>query len=265
MDNISVRNIEHQKYILLAGTKKIISDEAYKRSLALTLGKYIIKEQDWILFNGGALSNCDSCIPSAIDYYGAFGADKYAKSKKIDPQNKIFTLLPQNSNHCQHNLGKIEISKKKTSALRRFDLVAKSDAIITIEGGEGVLNILELGISLNKPVLPISFTGGSSEKVWETYESEILSKFNISVSSPEVRIIKEGSSKPSEVASTAISIIKRALRPVCFIIMPYREKFNHLYTNYLLSAISESGFLPVRADFISSTGSILYDMVNAIK
>jgi hypothetical protein len=253
------------KYVLLAGSKNLKSDIGIKTKLAIELGKLIASEKGWVLINGGALNDNNTDKPEAIDYFGALGANDEALKLNLNPADKILTIKPQTqTQHSFHNFGKIETVKKNTTALRRFEMVARADAIITIEGGEGITNILELGISLNKAVLPIAASGGTSGKIWNDYEMEILEKFFIKKNSPEYRMLTEKIENIELAAKTYIDVIKKALLPECFIIMPFNKGLDFVYNDCIKSAVTDAGLKPVRADEIASTSFIYSDMYHSI-
>jgi len=269
MDLFSSQKVLGNKYILLAGSKEIQSNFDFKTRLAIELGKLIAREDGWVLINGGALNKTMSTEPKAIDYFGALGAYEECKSLKKLQGEKILTLKPSDqSKQTFHDLGKIEIlNKKHTSALRRFEMVARADAIITIEGDEGSTNILELGISLNKAVLPIPLTGGASARIWQTYENEILEMFRLKKNDPEYETLTKPLATSNDIKKTAlscISVIRKALLPECFIIMPFNKGLDFVYNDCLKRVVEDAGLKPVKADEIPSTGTISNDFYNLI-
>lgn len=265
MDLLSSQKVQGVKYILLAGSKNLKSDFDLKTRLAMELGKFIAREDGWILINGGALNDNQTDNPEAIDYFGALGVYNEAVRTGANAKEKILTILPKNqSQHKFHNLGKIEQVSKNTTALRRFEMVARADAIITIEGGEGIENILELGLSLNKIVLPIAVTGGQSRMIFEEYEQDILKKFHISTNSKEYPIFSQQITDIEKSALDYINILKKALLPECFIIMPYNKGLDFVYTDCIEKVVEASGLKPLKASEIPSTGTISNDIFHSI-
>lgn len=265
MDFFSSNKVLGVKYILLAGSKNLKSDFELKTQLAMELGKLIAREDGWVLINGGALNDNQSENPEAIDYFGAYGAYMESTRLNANPKEKILTILPKNqSQHSFHKLGTVEQVNKNNTALRRFEMVARADAIITIEGGEGIENILELGLSLNKIVLPIAITGGQSRMIFEEYEQDILKKFHINTNSKEYPLFSQQILDVEKSALDYINILKKALLPECFIIMPYNKGLDFVYTDCIEKVVEDSGFKPVKANEIPSTGTISNDIFHSI-
>jgi len=256
---------EYYKYINVSGSKKIMCDIEPKIALAKEIGKRVVEEQNWILFNGGAMSINDSKESTAIDYFSALGAQEYLKDKGLSSKSKILTLHPINSDHLMHRIGKVEISKRSTPALRRFDLVIKANGIITIEGLEGLKTLLELSIAMNKPIIPIPCTGGASRQTWYTYENEILECFSISRSSFEYEILTSGLTHTQILAETVIRLMKQVLNPFCFVAMPYGGLFDELYFSQIAPAVRSLYLEPVRSDQSIDIGYIYDRMLNSIR
>lgn len=259
-----IHSVSPKKYVLVAGTKKLKNDVDFKVELTKEIGRLIAAEPDWVLLNGGAKSSDNDNTESAVDYFAAYGAYEYAKENGLNPSDKILTIKPIESTHPEHNFGKQETSLKKTSALRRFDLVARADAIITIEGDIGSMNILELGLSLGKPIFPCYCTGGSSEIIWNNYEYDILEIYDLKKDSGLYQKLTGNEKNAKELAKCIVSLLKRVLRPVCFVAMPYTEVMNTVYTNCLEKAISAAGLIPIRADKLTNPENIISDMHAAI-
>lgn len=260
--NIKLSN----KLIVVAGSKKLISDEEKKIALAKALGSKIIQEPNWILFNGGAKNIDKSDSSTAIDYFTCLGAfEEIKKNKNLVADKKILTLHPQTSDHSHHNIGFVEVSERKTPTLRRFDLVARSDVIITIEGLEGLTTMIELAISLGKPILPIPNTGGKSLEAWELYGNEIMDKFYLK---PEQRVYKLLTSPIGSIdilADAVIEVVKKALNPTCFVAMQFGGEYDQLYREVLVSCIQEAGYVPVRGDELLSANYVIVDIFEAIR
>ena len=147
-------------------------------------------EQNWILLNGGA-SETSSGVITAVDHLVCIGAkDKLEKSGDLKSEkNRIVTLIPEVDSQHHHDIGKIEIAGA-TARERRFNLVKKADAIIAIEGSNiGTADIIERGMELKKPVLPIRCTGGKSKKAWNDNEQAILQNFDLKKTSKEYKLL----------------------------------------------------------------------------
>lgn len=107
-----------------------------------------------------------------------------------------------------HNIGKIETAGE-TARERRYNLVKKADAIIAIEGSIGTADIIERGMGLKKPVLPIRCTGGKSKKAWNDDEQAILQNFDLKKTSKEYKLLTaNGLDNPEELSDLVIKLTK---------------------------------------------------------
>jgi hypothetical protein len=253
--------------ILVAGSRKIQSNYEEISKLARMIGAKIVRTTNWILLNGGA-SEESSEGNLSIDYLVCTGAEEeLQQSRNQKPEERILTIHPKEPDKSLHCIGKVEITKRATEYLRRFDLVAQAEAIITIEGGvKGTKDIVELGMALQKPVLPIACTGGKSREAWYEYEEEILRMFRMEEKPPKEyeMLTTKGLDIPSELSELLITKISDILKPECFIAMPFAEEFNSVYVEAIKPALIRAGYNPVRADYIHRPGDIMDQMIQHI-
>jgi hypothetical protein len=170
--------------------------------------------EDWIMLNGGASRTSSEGIKLSVDHLACIGAqDELSKLGGQKVEDRILTLHPEKVDQPLHRIGRVEIIKQATPLLRRFDLVERADAILTIEGAIGTQDIIERGMGLQKPVLPIACTGGKSREAWDHYEKDILQKFGIKKPSREYdMLITKGLDSPSELSDLVIKLIKDKLQ-----------------------------------------------------
>lgn len=265
-----LRPVAFEQRILIAGSKKLdASDKNVKQKmeLAKAIGAGIVSIDNWILLNGGAWKHVDERESSAVDYLAADAADDKMKKSKMSSTNRILTIHPLEPTEPQllHRIGEVIPTPRATQALRRFDLVAKADAIITIDGGKGTKDIIELAMALEKPVLPIPCTDGSSNDDWYTYEGEILKGFGIIKGNKDYRLLTTGLDKTLPLSKLVIKIILKKLRRSCFVAMPFVGNFVNIFDDAIAPALTESGFSPIRADRIKKEGNILDHMIESIR
>jgi hypothetical protein len=146
--------------------------------------------------------------------------------------------------------------KRSYSKSRRYSMVFSSDAVIAIQGQpNGTGEIIDLAWVSGKPVLPVPSTGGAARQCWERYEEDLMQKFKIS---PEERFILLATPiDPELLSALCIKLIKRCLKPRCFIAMKIE---GHPLTNAfetIRSAVDKKGYIPIRVDQESFTGSIV--------
>jgi hypothetical protein len=203
------------KKVLVAGSAKIRNNYEEISTLAKMIGAKIMRVDNWILLNGGA-SHTSSVGIISVDHLVCIGAqEELGKLGDQKVEDRILTLHPEKVNQNLHTIGKVQIVKEATRPLRRFELAEQADAIITIEGGIGTQDIIEHGIHLQKPVLPIACTGGKSREAWDHYEKDILKNFGIKKQSEEYEmLVTKGLDSPSELSDLVIRIIKDKFKPI---------------------------------------------------
>ncbi|WP_221391706.1 hypothetical protein [Dyadobacter sp. NIV53] len=141
-----------------------------------------------------------------------------------------------------------------TSQIRRNKLVQNVDAIITIQGEDHTRNVIELALALNKPVLPLAFTGGQSEEMWKMYEQDIIKMLDLPESFIDQIIeMPAGSLKTGEVIA---DFVKKVSKKTCLILMPFAAEDTRFYDNYLKEAIIECKYAPHRIDQDDQAGNI---------
>lgn len=152
------------KRILLYGSLSFMGDVKKKQALSRSLGIAVVSHPAFQLLTGGNLG--DEAKGGGVDYHSAMGAASFLANKDLE-QEKIVTLLPNNNDKGFFRLGRVEIDFSTDVHQRRKNLVDMADFVMTVEGGPGTLEILELALNLQTPILPVRSTGGVSEAIWE--------------------------------------------------------------------------------------------------
>lgn len=246
-----------RRVINISGSKEIMNHAIEKVELAKAIGARVVRERDWILLNGGARGIRTIQEPTAIDYWAAIGAHDEAVRLGLKPEDYIITLHPQTTDHPLHNIGQVEITKRKTPALRRFDLVARADAIITLEGLAGLVTILELSIALDKVLIPIPCTGGTSEETWNTYEEELTEDLGINRSSSDYILLTRGLEATESLANLIIRLLRKQLSPLCYVAIPSHS--SQAFQSIVLSTIQKFGLRSVNFNEVTSVSSSVID------
>ena len=166
------------------------------------------------------------------------------------------TWLPQNYDRkkvIRFQEGKV-IEIQGTSQIRRNKLVQNVDAIITIQGEDHTRNVVELALALNKPVLPLAFTGDQSEKMWEIYGTEIIKILDL----PEnlSNQVYKMSSDIQKTAKDVADFMKKVSKKTCLILMPFATEDTTFYNDYLKKAIINCKYAPHRIDQDDHAGNI---------
>lgn len=144
-----------------------------------------------------------------------------------------------------------------TDQARRFNLVKAADGLVTIKGEGNTRTVLELALALDKPALPIAFTGGDSRTLWENNRAAFLHSLNLR---PELIGRLEGDPPPRPelegIAREVAQAIYDAAKKRCLVLMPFGPGHDDFYQNVLRHAIEAANFIPHRIDIDDYAGNI---------
>lgn len=247
--------------LLVSGSGRLSGEQV---DFVRTLGKKIIEKTNLILLTGG-LKHLKDGIPS-VDFTVVTSAIEKLKSLGGDPLQRIITVLPHKdikklTRFAHGNVVTVRLSNPRS---RRYQMVYDSDAVITIEGHNATKEIIDLAWVLEKPILPLPFTGGISEKRWERYRNQTIKLFQLT--EEDLSIMESKAIGIDKKAEKCIEIISRRLRPKCFVAMKYSD---HLLGNVYESireVVENKGYIIVRVDQEIFSGSIItaiWDLIHA--
>ncbi|RNC68065.1 MAG: hypothetical protein ED859_11590 [Desulfuromonadales bacterium] len=144
-----------------------------------------------------------------------------------------------------------------TDQARRFNLVKAADGLVTIKGEGNTRTVLELALALDKPALPIPFTGGDSRTLWENNRAAFLHSLNLR---PELigRLEGDPPSLPEleGIAREVAQAIYNAAKKRCLVLMPFGPGHDDFYQNVLRHAIEAANYIPHRIDIDDYAGNI---------
>jgi hypothetical protein len=251
------------RYILVAGSHEL-EDLHTNGPIAKEIGSKIVSFENWKLLNGGAKGTKEN---SAVDYLACQSAREKLLQRRKNISDRIVTLYPYGviSDPNLHDIGEI-IRAGKTRASRRYRLVAKADAVITIAGDSGTKQIIDLAMALEKPVLPIPCTGGSSKEVWNEskYVPDLLMALGLAKDSDKYnRLMDCQQQDPVNISELVIEIIKEKIRQSCFVAIEYSEAFIDIYDKIIRPTIEKAGYNAVLASDHKS-GILLQNMLEEI-
>jgi len=139
----------------------------------------------------------------------------------------------------------------------RFELVKAVDALVTIAGEGNTRTVLELALALNKPALPVPFTGGDSREVWRRNGRDFIEALNL-----EPRLVSELESRdgsPARLDRLAEQIAKAVhagARRSCLVLMPFGPVHDGFYVDVLRHAVTAANYVPHRIDKDDYAGNI---------
>lgn len=144
-----------------------------------------------------------------------------------------------------------------TAQARRFKLVNEADALITIIGEGNTRSVLELALAVEKPALPVSFTGGDSERMWNRYRDEFVGSLKLT---PQLTRRLDNRPKSarqlSQLASDVASAIHEAAQKRCLVLMPFGPGHDGFYSNVIRKTIVAADYIPHRIDKDDYAGNI---------
>lgn len=256
------------KTILVAGSKEFECGADREREIAEKLGAAVAREASWRLLTGGAIGKSDRCgkDKGGVDYHAAIGAQRAIADPEKE-REKILTIHPRDGRSDLFQIGAVSRSRAKSTPARRFELVSRADVIVLIEGHEGSAQIVEYSVAAGKPVIPLACTGGESRRVWEPgrFRAELLQSLGVQDPSSELDAIEKGGELPEVLIDTCIHLMRRLLRPACFVVMPFNLSHSKaLWEDVLRPAIEQTGLTATRGDLVFNVGEILEDVRRCI-
>ncbi len=150
-----------------------------------------------------------------------------------------------------------------------FKLVYSVDTLVALEGAKGTREIIDLALALEKPVLPLPFTGGVALLRWNENGKLIHEWFEIDPAAAQSweRISLKTKSQ-SQILALAKSVKHRLLhqlRRKCFVMMLFAREFLPIYQEAIKPAIEEAASLPVRTDQLDLVGDVVGALQAAIR
>lgn len=144
-----------------------------------------------------------------------------------------------------------------TAQARRFKLVNAADALATIMGEGHTRSVLELALAVEKPALPIAFTGGDSGRLWKRNRDQFVESMKLAP-----RLVSRLENEPAstrqlnQLAKHVATALHDAAQKRCLVLMPFGRPHRGFYSNVLRPAIVAEDFLPHRIDKDDYSGNI---------
>jgi hypothetical protein len=157
-----------RKNVLVFGSVEFETDAKQKQTLCQKLGVAIVSSPDFVLVTGGALAK--NPTKGGADYHAARGAYDYLSIRDPDKektQSRITTVIPAKALDRSFEIGTVIIDHPSDVHHRRQRLVDLADAIITVEGGPGTMELFQYAVDKGIPFIPIGGSGGASRSIWE--------------------------------------------------------------------------------------------------
>lgn len=140
---------------------------------------------------------------------------------------------------------------------RRFAIVNGVDAIVTIVGEGNTKTVLELALAIRKPVLPVAFTGGDSQRIWKGSRDALTSGLRLDQRTiRRLERIPGGPADRDRLADDVARGAHEAAERRCLVLMPFGRGHDGFYSRVLRPAIEQAGFVPRRLDKDEYAGNI---------
>lgn len=237
-----------------------------------SLGRRLAQEPGITIITGGLKGLKANPETRSVDWSTIDGALRHLSEQNADPYTRIETLLPAEARDFA-DVERFEVGRTvrlygRTPQARRFMLVNTADVVLTIEGGNGTREVIDLAMVIGKSVLPLPFTKGVSADRWHENKEEIRTWFGFSTDLMDelerVDLQNADDAGLADLAELVVRHVVKGLRRHCFVIMPFSASGNELYDSVIEEAIVELGIAPVRADRLNLTGNALDTLRHAI-
>jgi hypothetical protein len=246
-----------------------------QQSLVKALGEEIVlagivdDTRHYVLVTGGFKVFANRPESISTDWAAAAAAAGILRDRGIAIESRLQTWLPdpewdRRQEHVRRfELGTVKRTLRASDRVRRFRIVQDADVLVTVSGEGNTGIVLDLAAVVQKPALPLPFTGSDSRAFWDNNRDYIGDQFQLDQAALETleSFDLEAASEPQRRALArhiVHDILPMAVRRTCLVLMPFRSSLTPLYTDVINPAIAEAGFDPIRIDFSVEPGDI-YD------
>ncbi len=246
--------------VLLTGGSRLPKDLC---GLVQELGRQLITKTEFQVITGG-LQERDEGIPTT-DYEAVKGARDGLKERGGDASQRIITMLPDAdvAGTTRFEEGNIVRVKRSSTKARRYSMALSCDAVIAIAGADGTSEIVDLAWIAGKPVIPISGTGGAALERWKKYKPDLTQRLQLT--KEEIQAFEAVPLQPGPTAAMCIGVLRRVLRPCCFVAMKFQEHPLAGCFETIRTQAEEKGFSVVRLDQEIFIGNIVEEIWNTIR
>jgi hypothetical protein len=219
--------------------------------------------------------------PNAVstDVAALRGAERYAKEHKVNKvnlKNCYEAWIPDPGLDSREDVkGVVRMSEAdgitvrvmtgRTPLGRRLAMVGDVDIVVTIYGRQHTEVVVERGLDLGLPVLPIPDAGGDSEELLHKYRPLIAKSFAPGELDRCLSKISEAiKDRPDLAARAVIELIQSAKIGRCLVLLPFDEEHNDLYASTIEPAVTRH-MIALRLDRLPSSEAIYTNFADAIQ
>ena len=216
--------------------------------------------------------------PNAVstDVAALRGAERYATKYRVNLKDYYEAWIPDPGLDSRPDVkGVVRMSEAdgitvrvmtgRTPLGRRLAMVGDVDIVVTIYGRQHTEVVVERGLDLGLPVLPIPDAGGDSEQLLRKYRPLIAKSF-----APEgldrclSKISEAIKDRPDLAARAVIELIRSAKIGRCLVLLPFDEEHNSLYASTIEPAVTRH-MIALRLDRLPSSEAIYTNFADAIQ
>lgn len=246
----------------------------------LAIGRAISREEGLILVTGGFKYEIKYPGTCSVDWSVVKGCLEGLDNIGISTPTRIETLIPDPKidprdlkKYARFKEGQTHFLNNRSKKSRRFILVNSTDVLLSVDGSKGARSratreMIDLALALEKPCLPLPFTGGASLQRWKENRIHIQKCFDMEdeiadkLENVELRYMDR--TEIADLAETVKELLIRKLKRKIFVIMPFKGEYNSLYDETIKKAIITQEFIPVRADRLNLVGNAIEVLRSAI-
>ena len=235
------------------------------------LGWTLAGEEGLLIVTGGYKHDVDSPQSPGTDWQVAKGALDRIQTDGVTSEARLVTYLPDpeqdRAANVRFEVGRVERLRTRSAQARRFCMVSACDVVTTLQGRKGTGEIIDMALAIERPVLPLPFTGGVSRDRWLANREIIQDWFEIddaTADALEPELAEDDDARVSELATTVTRLLLRRLRRRCFVIMPFADQHLPIYEEGIKAAVVQQGLTPVRSDRLNLVGNAVEVLKNAI-
>jgi hypothetical protein len=216
--------------------------------------------------------------PNAVstDLAALRGAERYAAKRGVNLKDYYEAWIPDPVLDSRPDVeGVVRMSEAegitvrvmtgRTPLGRRLAMVGDVDIVVTIYGRRHTEVVVERGLDLGLPVLPIPDAGGDSEELLRKYRPLIAKSFAPGeLDRCLSKISKAIKDRPDLAARAVIKLIQSAKIGRCLVLLPFDEEHNSLYASTIEPAVTRH-MIAVRLDRLPSSEAIYTNFADAIQ
>ena len=271
--------MKKQTLVVVYGSTRLTGPQ---QSFVMALGEEIVlagvagDSRQYVLVTGGFEIFEDRPQNVSTDWAAASAAAAVLRDRGLPIEPRLQTWLPDPLlDRLQEHVRRFELGTIKrimgtSDRVRRFRIVQDADVIVTVGGEGNTAIVLDLAEVVQKPALPLPFTGTDSRAFWDNHRAHIGGQFQLdqvaleTLESFDLEAASEAERR--DLARRLVyDILPMALRRTCLVLMPFHSSLTPLYTDVIRPAIGKAGFEPVRIDFSVEPGDIYDQFVRLLE